>query len=424
MKRGWLFVLLSLIHLTLFAKPTEIVLWHSMAGLLGSELQVLTNGFNQSQKNVVVKPIYKGDYIESLTSFAAAFRAHVPPALVQVFEVGTSIMLSPPGIIKPVHELMKEQGAALPTAHFFPSVFAAYRLHGQLMAMPLNSSVPVLYYNADALRQVGYSAETFPKTWDDFELLAKKLNQTGFSCVYTTAYPAWILIESYSAVHGLAMMNGHQKAIYNNPQVIHHLERLLRWQKSHYFVYGGRSDDATILFTSGRCPLLSQSSGAYQGMSAMVPFNIGVASIPLDTFASTKRFNNVAGGAALWVAAGQTPRVYQGIAQFFAYLAKPEVQFYWHQHTGYLPIGIEGDYQFIALKSEQPTLALARSEWFGHDLSPDHGHIPAQNQIRDINDEALENIFAGIKSPQQAMDDAVHRANHTVGRFLENTTHA
>ena len=45
--------------------------------------------------------------------FAAAFRAHQPPAIVQVFEVGTAIMLSPEGVIKPVDLLMSEQGMAL-----------------------------------------------------------------------------------------------------------------------------------------------------------------------------------------------------------------------------------------------------------------------------------------------------------------------
>ena len=405
------------------AKPVDIVLWHSLAGSNGQTLQSIANKFNESQPDYVIKPIYKGDYIESLTSFAAAFRAHQPPSLVQVFEVGTATMLSPKGIVKPVHELMAEQGLTLPEESFFPVVRAYYSEDGQLMAMPLNPSVPAMFYNKDALKKVGYSAQSFPKTWDEFEVLASKLRLAGFSCAYTTAYPAWILIESFSAIHGLPMIDKTMtRALYNNKQVIHHLSRLRRWQHRHYFEYGGRTDDATVLFTSGRCPIMSQSSGGYNGLSAMVSFPVGLAAIPMDTAASARRFNNVAGGAALWVAAGQKPEVYRGIAKFFVYLAQPAVQTYWHEKTGYLPLGMDGIYKQLSKERLHPSLALAQKELVGDPDDSSIQHVGAQNQIRAINDEALETIFSGIKSPQKAMDDAVNRANHALQRFLNNTS--
>ena len=423
-KRGLFYfpVIFSLLFLTpLHATPTKIILWHSLAGQLGREIQLLAKGFNDSQSDYVIKPIYKGDYIESLTSFAAAFSAKQPPALIQVFEVGTATMLAPKGIIKPAEDLMKEQGLSLPTESFFPAVRAYYSEQGKLMAMPLKTSVPALFYNADALAKIGYSAKTFPRTWDELEMLASKLKQSGFPCVYTSAYPAWILIESFSAVHGLPITNAvTKKATYNNKQVINHLERLLRWQRLNYFAYGGRSDDSTILFTSGRCPLISQSSGAYKGLSGMVPFKVGMAALPLDTKASTHRFNNVTGGAALWTVAGQTPSIYKGIAQFFMYLAQPDVQQHWHQNTGYLPLGTEGVYKVVAKNSKHPSLLLAQEEWAGTPLLAER--LGAQNQIRAINDEALEMIFAGMKSPKQAMNDAVLRANLVLLRFARNTS--
>ncbi len=115
---------------------------------------------------------------------------------------------------------------------------AYYSEQNTLMAMPLNTSVPALFYKADALAKVGYTAKTFPKTWDEFETLAEKLKKSGFSCVYTSAYPAWILIESFSAIHGLPLIDPTtKKAIYNNRQIVNFLERLLRWQRLNYFAY-------------------------------------------------------------------------------------------------------------------------------------------------------------------------------------------
>lgn len=404
------------------AKPVEIILWHSMAGHGGAEIQKLADGFNRSQFDYRIKPIYKGNYIESFTNFAAAFRAKQPPSLIQVFEVGTATMLSPVGIIKPVDELMREQGLTLPESSFFPVVRAYYSDQGLLMAMPFNISVPIMFYNADALAKIGYSVETFPKTWDGLEVLMSKLKRAGFACGYTSAYPAWIQIEAFSALHGLVMADAStQKLNYNNPAIIYHLQRLKRWQKLGYFEYGSREDDATILFTSGRCPILSQSSGGYNSLAKMVNFHVGVAVLPFDTHASKHRFNNVSGGAALWAVAGQSPIVYQGIAQFFNYIAQPEVQSRWHQNTGFLPLGMNGVYQQIAIKSHSPLLELAQSELVANQQLAPALRLGAQNQIRAINDEALEAIFAGIKTPKQAMNDAVARANYVLLRFEHNT---
>ena len=415
------FMLLCAFMLNIAQAKTDIVLWHSLAGNLNTALQAMTKGFNQSQTAYEIRPVYKGDYIESLTSFAAAFRAHQPPALIQVFEVGTAAMLAPKGIIKPLDVLMKEEGLSLPKSSFFPAVRAAYSEQGQLMAMPFNTSVPALFYNADVLAKVGYSQKTFPRTWDELELLAVKLKKAGFSCVYTSAYPAWILIESYAALHGLPLMDTTtQKASFNHKKIVNHLERLLRWQRLHYFEYGGRTDDATVLFTSGRCPLLSQSSGAYNSLSKLVPFHVGLAPLPIDS-KTDKRSSNVAGGAALWVVAGQTPEVYQGIARFFVYLATPAVQQHWHEATGYLPLGTTGIYQSLAHKNHHPALQLAEQELAEHDGSNALTRLGPLNQIRAINDGALELIFAGIKPPQEAMDDAVRQANHVLIRFLQNT---
>lgn len=418
-----LYVLVVCLILTpLQAKPVEIVLWHSLAGQLGTEVKKLAAGFNNSQTDFVIKTVYKGDYLESLTSFVAAYRAKQPPSIIQVFEVGTATMLAPKGIIKPVDELMREQGMSLPEASFFPVLRDRYSEQGHLMAMPFNTSIPVMFYNADALIKLGYTADSFPRTWDEFEVLAAKLRQAGFSCAYTSAYPGWILIESFSAIHGHAMFESTTgKPIYNNQYVINHLERLLRWQKVHYFEYGGRTDDATTLFTSGRCPLFSQSSGAYNALVKLVPFRVGIAVQPLDKQVSIKRFNNVSGGAALWAVAGQSPASYQGIARFFSYLAQPDVQQTWYQNTGYLPLGAKGVFESMVFINKHPSVVLAQTELSGKNNDTPATLLGMQNQIRQINDEALEVIFAGIKSPQQAMDDAVNRANHAMLRFRKNT---
>ncbi|MBA2650154.1 MAG: extracellular solute-binding protein [Legionella sp.] len=406
---------------SIFAKPIELAFWHSMAGSLGDEVKWLTNSFNQSQTKFIIKPVYKGDYIETLTSFAAAFRAHHPPALIQIFEVGSATMLFPSGVIKPVDDIINEQGLTLPKEDFLQSVLKLYSLGDKLMAMPLNISVPILYYDKDALAKVGYNKNNFPKTWEDLEILAKSLKKAGFQCTYTTAYPGWILVESYLAIHGLPLLQSSPtRAIFNSQALQRHLTRLKTWQRQGYFKYGGRVDDATALFTSGVCPLFSQSSGAYNSLSTLVSFHLGLAVMPLDTQTSTMRHPNVTGGAALWAISGLTPIQYEGIGEFLVFLARPEIQQHWHEHTGYLPIGLQGIYRRIYQSSNHPAIKLAKNDLEPPGYFPVTHIIGPQNQIRNVNDELLESMFAGIIPVGVALQEAVTRSNHIIFRFSKN----
>ncbi len=412
---------LSLFCLSLVANaaPKEIIFWHSMAGQLGEEVVRLSNQFNASQEGYRVKPVYKGDYMESLTSFAAAFRAKHPPHLLQVSEVGTSVMRSPIGIIKPVEDLMREQGMDIEKQRFYPAVLSNYSSNNLLLAMPFNVSVPVLFYNADVLAKFGVSRESFPKTWDELESLAKHLRDKGYSCTYTTAYPAWILLESYQAIQGL---RGAKADSVDNPQkdVLAHINRMRRWQLQHYFVYGGRGDDATVLFTSGICPIFSQSSGGYAALSELVPFHLGVAPMPLDSANHMTRHNNVIGGAALWVVAGQPRDIERGVALFLAFLSQPLIQHTWYEHTGYLPLDKRSlDSSFN--NSGSYILDIAKLDLNHANDGSFSSQSGAENQIRVINDQMLEAIFSGMMSSEEAMSRALSRIQHVSQRFKKNT---
>lgn len=398
------------------AKPVEIVFWHSMAGSLGEEVSKVVDGFNNSQGQYKIKAVYKGEYSETLTSFAAAFRAHQAPGMVQVFEVGTATMLMPAGIIKPVGELMQQYPYPFAKEDFLPAIRSFYSEGGELKAMPFNLSIPVMYYNADALAKIGIFADNLPQTWEQLAIVIRKLQEKGQICGYTTAYPSWILIESFSSLQGLPLTNGKQHAVFNNQALIHHLQRLQDWQQKHFFEYGGRASNATLLFTSGRCAFFSQSSGSYSGLTKAVNFRLGLMPMPLDETVGLKRAANVAGGAAIWVSAGQKEDVYRGIAEFFSYLSQPAVQQQWFNNTGYLPLGLQGRYAAIA--NGQPLLQLAVQELKGARLNHFEG---PQNLIRTVNDEALEAIFAQTTTPKQALDLAVGRADYILSRFAHNT---
>ena len=148
----------------LFALPaqaqTEIVWWHSMSGQLGEWVGGLAKGFNDSQKEYKVTPVFKGTYPESFAAAIAAFRAGNAPHVLQVFEVGTASMMASKGAIKPVTEVMKIGGVKFDPSVYVPAVSGYYTApNGQMLSLPFNSSTTVFHYNKDAFKAAGLNPD-------------------------------------------------------------------------------------------------------------------------------------------------------------------------------------------------------------------------------------------------------------------------
>jgi sn-glycerol 3-phosphate transport system substrate-binding protein len=133
---------------------TEIQWWHAMGGNLGEAVNALADGFNKSQSEYKVNPVYKGSYTETLTAAIAAFRAKQAPHIVQVFEVGTANMMAAKGAVYPVYQLMADAKEAFDPKAYIGPVYGYYSTtDGKLLSMPFNSSTPVLYLEQGAAGQ-------------------------------------------------------------------------------------------------------------------------------------------------------------------------------------------------------------------------------------------------------------------------------
>lgn len=401
---------LSFLFSNVSAQET-LTLWHSFSGSLGLQFKQIAERFNQSQPDFKVKLVYKGNYIESLTSFAAAYHAGHPPDMVQVFEVGRDAMFSARKGLLPVADLLDSEAIA----RLLPAVREYYSFNQVLMAYPLNVSVPVMYYNKAALAKVTPD-QPFPTTWQEFDSLLVKLKKEGYGCGYTTAFPSWLHFESFASLHGLSLISPEnpKRVHYQQPAVVEHIHRLKRWQENRLFRYGGRDSDATHLFTSQLCVIFSQSSGSWQSLQTMSSFPVGIAPIPIDNHISDTRHANTFGGAALWVVQQKSEVKRTGIRAWLAYLAEPKTQWGWYQNTGYLPmLNIEK----LSYKSE--LLKIAANDLIRSKLAKPITWGP-QNQLRIILDQALEALFSQAESVTSALSYAEEQANYRLLRFDKN----
>lgn len=407
---------------------TTIVFWHSMVGPLGTILQHLVKQFNHSQTQYTIKATYKGNYAESLTSAIAAYRANKQPGIIQVFEVGTATMLGSRQAIVPIYQLMQANHIDLHANQFFSAIGGYYAdTKGQLMALPFNSSSPVLYYNKAAFKQADLNTNHPPVTWPEMAVVSKKLLHAGYKCGFTTAWPSWIQMEVFSAWHNKpfatydnGLLSLQARTVFNYPLLIKHIKILHKWQQRHIFQYGGREDDAVALFLSGVCPMIMQSSGARANLVLNARFPVGIGALPYWPGKGIPQ-NTSIGGAALWVLAGKNKAEYRGIAKFLAFLSSPKIQAYWAEKTGYLPV-TKAAYHYMKKRGffkRYPDAEIAIKELTHKPATPYSKGIRLGNYvlIRKINDRAIEAVLSGQETAKTALNVAVKQDNILLAQF-------
>ncbi len=406
---------------------TEIQWWHAMGGANGERVDRIAAGFNESQSDYVVVPSYKGNYTETMTAAVAAFRAHEQPHIVQVFEVGTATMMAAEGAVYPISDVMADSGTAFDQSVYLPAVVSYYQTSdGDLLSMPFNSSTPVLWYNKDAFAAAGI--ENPPTTWDELNADAQKLLDSGMTCGYSFGWQSWVMIENYGAWHNIPMgtqENGFAgldtRFTFNNDAVVNRLQSIADSQESGIFKYGGRRGDSLSLFTSGECGMWMNSSAYYGSIKDQAEFAFGQTMLPLDTDVADAPQNSIIGGATLWVLRGKDQGDYAGVAAFMNYLSSPEVQAWWHQETGYVPITTAASdlSREQGFYDENPGTDTAIKELSLNEPTPNSRGLRFGNfvQIRDIINEEMEALWAGDKTAREAMDTAVERGNALLEKF-------
>jgi sn-glycerol 3-phosphate transport system substrate-binding protein len=403
--------------------------WHAMSGELGKQVEKLAGDFNASQSEYRIVPSYKGNYTETVTAAIFAFRSRSQPAIVQVHEIATATMMAARGAIYPVFELMRDRSETFSPGAYLPAVTGYYAdVAGNILSFPFNASTPILYYNKDMFRAAGLDPEVAPKTWPETGAAAKRLRAAGAACGLTTSWPSWINVENFSAFHDLPVAtrtNGFAgldaELTFNNPLVVRHIAQLADWQTTKIFDYSGRGAAAEPRFQNGECGIFIGSSATRADIKANSKFEVGYGMMPYWPDVQGAPQNTMIGGATLWVLRDRPHPEYGGVAKFFAFLSKPEIQAAWHQNTGYMPV-------------TRAAFDLSHSQGFYHRnpgaalsilqmiLKP-----PTENSkgirlgsfvlIRDAIEDELEQVFHGKKSAQAALDLAVERGNRLLRQF-------
>ncbi|WP_353644533.1 sn-glycerol-3-phosphate ABC transporter substrate-binding protein UgpB [Mesorhizobium sp. WSM2239] len=411
---------------------TEISWWHAMTGANNEVVDTLSKEFNESQSEYKVVPVFKGTYPETLNAGIAAFRAKQPPHIMQVFDVGTGVMMAAEGAVKPVAEILSMGGKQFDKSQYLPGIVAYYsKPDGTMLSFPYNSSSPILYYNKDIFEKAGLDVNNPPKTWPEVWEAARKIKTSGAApCGFTSTWLTWIHTENFAAwnnqqygtnENGLAGVDVELKI--NSPVFVKHFQALADLAKEGVFRYGGRTSEAKQIFLAGECGIFTESSG---GLGDIVKsgMNYGIGQLPYDPEVAGAPQNTIPGGASLWVFAGKSDEEYKGVAAFFDFLSQTDIQARLHQVSGYLPVTLAAfeETKESGFYDENPGRLVPITQMMGKEPTENSRGVRLVNlpQVRDIQNEEYEKMLAGEQTAQQALDNAVSRGNAAIQQAIGN----
>lgn len=388
------------------AAQQQIELFHRLPDTKAAALKELVERFNAQSKDVQV------------VLSAADWRTAAPHMLILEGDDEDAFVAGKPRF-KPLYALMKESGAALQTLRP-PAMMTRTPVDakGQLLALPVGLSTPVLFLNRDALRRAGMNPDTTRvSTWFELQETLGRLADTGHTCPYTVSEPGRVMVENLSAWHNEPVARQQGKTTvpsFNGMFQVKHVAMMASWTRARYLHVFPQQAEAEQRFASGDCAVIAAPSASWADFRRAGKVDVAVSRLPYyEDFPGAPQ-NTVADGPALWAAAGKKPAEYKAVARFVSFWLQADNQVAWQRETGYLPLNRAG-------------LLASRSELLGDDLEnvrvavDQLGNKPATAQsssqpvverqsVRRILDEELAGVWADEKAAKEALDNAVMRA--------------
>ena len=361
-----------------------------------------------------------------MTAGIAAFRAKQQPNLIQIFDAGAATIINAKGATVPIADLMAQHAGGFDISDYIAGVRYFYAdSDGKMIGMPFNSSTPLLYYNKDAFAKAGIANP--PATWEELEEIAPKLKEAGYVALAQSHSP-WIFSENFHSRHNIQLATGNNgydstdvKILYNNDHMKMHWSKVKEWlDKGWYGFYGRAWGDNQDAFVQKKVAMWLGSSGSFGGLTKSADFKFGASFLPYWKSIIDEPKGTFIGGAALFAMAGKPDEENKGVADFLSFLTTPEMQYFWHKETGYVPItnaaydlakkdgyyGSTPDAEIGIQQLNQPGGEWTKGYRLGYYV-----------QIRDVMYKHFDDIFAGNASVDDAFNAMEKESNELLERF-------
>ena len=372
---------------------TTVTFWHSM-GAAEATVDALVSAFNDSQDLYRVESRMVGAYNDAQTRLIAAFGTADEPTLFQA-EIGFFPQLVADGAVQDLQALVE----ALPedfVQDFFEGLWRYGELAGGRFGLPWNSSTPVMYYNADALRQAGLEP---PSTWEAFAETASALTsrqaQGAMFVGDSWLFEMMVLSMGGSLVHDDGTPN------FESAEALEALTLLQRLARSGDLAFHAAGQDTTAILTFIRTRTLMTFASIANWPDVRrfsIAFDVAAAPVPMREGGRVPL-----GGAQLVVMRNALPAERDGAFAFWLYLMEPANLATWIEASYYIPVRRAALPLLADFYAADPNRGAALAQL---EQAVPRPRLAAFNAWRRLLDDAMERSLRGNQSASEALAEA------------------
>jgi multiple sugar transport system substrate-binding protein len=406
-------------------EPVTIVFWHPQAAddFRGKLLDSMIQDFMAEYPWITIESIYQGGYSDLYKKIMAAIPAgEAPdlavsyPSMIEEYMVAQAVT--------PLDSYIFSSDIGLSAKEltdFYPGYLEECRFQSfgnQYLAWPFTKSAVGMYYNLGLINEAGFDGP--PTTWTEFEeqcnAIAEKTDGQGYAYYESAStFDAWLYSRGVRQLNDTAT-----EAIFNGPEAVEALDMLNRlietggaWKPEGSYADQAEFGQGNAAFT------FSSTSGTYYYGQAIKngagegAFEWGQTNIPQS---DPENPATVMYGGSICVFRSTTAKQ-QAAWLFLKWFTDTDQTAKWGSQSGYMPVRYSAAAKLDDYFASNPIAKQQIEEIVPYGLP--EPSVRGEQEIRDFIYDAIVASTTGIMTPQEALDDAVAKANEALARGRE-----
>jgi multiple sugar transport system substrate-binding protein len=397
------------------AQTVAIQYWHiNSPSFGGPAVTDLVQRFEAAHPGIkVVDKFQPGQYTGLATQLQAALAAQQPPDVAQIgYNLLAYVAENFPHY--PVENFRKTDAAFF--GGFRPNILALGQYGGVQHGMPYGLSTPVMYYNADLLKQAGLDPGRPPATWTAVIAAGQTIKtKTGKLGIYLQQpNDDWMFQYLVYDNGGRLLSADGKRVMFDSPEAAQALQLWADLVNKQRLAPNVSWDEGEGSFLAGNIAMYITTIGKRGNLQAHASFDL--RAVPAPRF-GTKGLKVAAGGNDLFIFSPAGERR-QAAWEFVKFLLSPEGETAWTKATGYLPPRVSVAQDPMYLKpffSENPLMKAALdsfpaiSVW--QSFPGAHGL-----EVTKLVIDATQEILSGQRSAQAVLQETAGKANQLIAQ--------
>lgn len=320
------------LHLT-FYYPVNV------GGDAAKLIEKICADFNEENPDIIVEPVYTGNYDDTVTKIQTAMQGGNPPDVFVSLATQRFTMAST-GMAMPLDDLIAadEEGEEY-IADFLPGFMEDSYVDGQIYSIPFQRSTEIVYYNKDKFVEAGLDPESPPETWDELLEYAQKLTTEdcyGVGIALNSGSAQWTFtgFALENSADGKMLMSDDGKEVYfDTPENVEALQFWLDLQNEYKVMAEGivQWTDLPTQFLAGEVAMIYHTTGNMANINSNATFEFGTCFMP-----GNKQLGAATGGGNFYISSGLPEERVQAAWKFIKFATETERAAQWSLDTGYV----------------------------------------------------------------------------------------